>query len=127
MAFRLEHVHVKTAKPQETAKFYLDALGATLVEATHGNTRFRVDLHGVTLNITDHIPGQTREQRYGLEHFALETDRFDEVMANLKAQGATVMEQLVLPMPDHPGKRLGFVEGPEGVQIELIEVKAFSG
>jgi catechol 2,3-dioxygenase-like lactoylglutathione lyase family enzyme len=123
MAFKLEHVHVKTRDPRGTAKFYTEALGATLIEATHEDTRFRVDLHGVTLNITGHIEYQTREQHYGLEHFAVQTDQFDATLAKLEERGAKVLEQMVSPIPDHQGGRICFLEGPEGVQLELIEVK----
>ena len=124
MAFRLEHVHVKTKDPQRTARFYIEALGATLIESTDDNTRFRVDLHGVTLNITDHISYQTREQHYGLEHFAVETDDFDGTLARLKATGAKVLEEMVSPIPAHKGARVCFLDGPEGVQVELIEAKS---
>ena len=124
MAFKLEHVHVKTRDPRKTARFYMEALGGTLIEATHEDTRFRVDLHGLTLNITDHIEYQTREQRYGLEHFAVQTDDFDATVAKLKARGAKVLEQMVSPIPAHEGGRICFLEGPEGVQLELIEVKS---
>ncbi len=124
MAFKLEHVHLKTRDPRAAARFYIDALGATLIEATHGDTRFRVDLHGVTINISDHIEYQTREQRYGLEHFALCTDDLEGALADLKSRGARLMEQMASPIPAHAGKRICFLEGPEGVQLELIEADA---
>jgi len=124
VAFKLEHLHVKTQDPQGTARFYLDALGATLIEATHENTHFRVNLHGLTLNITDHIEHQVREQRYGLEHFAIQTDQLDATVAKLRARGARVLEEVVSPVPEHEGLRVCFMEGPEGVQLELIEVKS---
>jgi predicted enzyme related to lactoylglutathione lyase len=123
MAFKLEHVHVKTRDPRGTAQFYMDALGATLIESSHEDTRFRVDLHGLTLNISGHIDTQKREQHYGLEHFAVQTDDFDATVAKLKARGAKVLEQMVSPIPAHQGGRICFLEGPEGVQLELIETK----
>ena len=123
MAFKLEHVHVKTKDPGRTAEFYMEALGATLMEATHENTRFRLNLHGLTLNISDHIEYQTRQQRYGLEHFAVQTDDLDGAIAKLKAKGARVLEEMISPIPAHKGMRICFLEGPEGVQLELIEVK----
>ena len=126
MAFKLEHVHLKTKDPQGAARFYMEGLGAKLIEATHGNTRFRVDLHGVTINISDHIEYQTREQRYGLEHFALCTDDLEGALAGLKARGARVLEEMVSPIPAHQGKRIVFLEGPEGVQLELIEADSLA-
>jgi catechol-2,3-dioxygenase len=123
MAFKLEHVHLKTRDPAGTAKFYMECLGATLIEASHGDTRFRVDLHGVTLNITGHVDYQKREQHYGLEHFAVETDDLEGTMEKLLASGARVLESMVSPIPKHKGGRICFLEGPEGVQLELIEIR----
>lgn len=124
MAFRLEHVHLKTKDPQKTATFYMECLGATLIESTHGNTRFRLNLHGVTLNVTDFIEYQVRQQNYGVEHFALQTDDLDRAVAKLKASGARVLEEMVSRVPAHEGMRICWLEGPEGVQLEMIEVKA---
>ncbi len=126
MAFKLEHLHVKTRDPQATARFYMEALGAKLIEATHGESHFRLDLHGLTLNVTNHIEEQRREQRYGLEHFALQTDDLDGTVAKLKALGARVLEEWVSPVPDKEHARVCFLEGPEGVQLELIEVKTLA-
>jgi catechol 2,3-dioxygenase-like lactoylglutathione lyase family enzyme len=122
MTFRLEHVHVKTREPAKTARFYMETLGATLIEASHNDTRFRIDLHGVTLNITDHVDYQKRQQKYGLEHLAVETDDMDGTLAKLKSQGATVLEEMISPIPKHKGGRICFLEGPEGIQLELIEI-----
>ena len=100
----------------------METLGATLIEASHNDTRFRVDLHGVTLNITDHVDYQKRQQKYGLEHLAVETDDMDGTLAKLKARGATLLEQMISPIPKHKGGRICFLEGPEGIQLELIEI-----
>jgi catechol 2,3-dioxygenase-like lactoylglutathione lyase family enzyme len=40
MAFKLNHVHLKTPDPQKTAQFYVDTLGAKILEETTvGNGR----------------------------------------------------------------------------------------
>jgi lactoylglutathione lyase len=124
MAFKLEHVHLKTREPQKTAKFYMENLGATLIEASDDHRHYRVNLHGIVMNITDHIETQTRDQHYGLEHFAIETDDFDATVRKISESGGRVLEQLVSPVPDHEGLRVCFMEGPEGVQLELIEKRA---
>ena len=51
MAFGIHHVHLKTRDPKETMQFYVDNLGATLL-ADLGPRGYRVNLHGLTLNIT---------------------------------------------------------------------------
>jgi len=40
MAFKLNHVHLKAPDPQKTAKFYVNTLGANILEETTvGNGR----------------------------------------------------------------------------------------
>ena len=118
MAFKLNHVHLKTTNPQQTAKFYVENLGATIVSEA-GNGGYRLNLHGLTLNVTDFAENQTRQQVYGMEHFALNTDDLDGAVAKLKADGARVLEEMV----SGNGRRICFLEGPDGVQLELIETQ----
>src|SRR5262245_47710041 len=118
MGFGVHHLHVKTRDPKQTMQFYVDHLGATLIgEAGRG---YRVNLHGLQLNITPLIDTQTREQQYGLEHVAVDTDDYTAALARFKASGVRVLEEL----PAAPnGRRVCFLEAPDGVQIEMIEKK----
>ena len=118
MAFKLNHVHLKTTDPEKTAKFYVENLGATMVAQT-GNGGYRLNLHGVSLNVTNFAENQTRQQVYGMEHFALDNDDLDGAVTKLKADGARVLEEMV----SGNGRRICFLEGPDGVQLEIIEVK----
>ena len=118
MAFKLNHVHLKTQNPDQTAKFYVDNLGAEMV-AQLGNGGYRLNLHGVTLNVTNFAENQKRQQVYGMEHFALNTDDMDGALAKLKANGAKVLEEMV----SGNGRRICFLEGPDGVQLEIIEAQ----
>ena len=123
MAMKLEHVHLKTKDPAKAAKFYIETLGATRLETASNTRGYRLNLHGLTLNITGFIEYQTREQKYGLEHFALETDDLDGTIEKMKAQDGKVLETMISKIPAHAGARICWVEGPEGVQFELIEKK----
>jgi catechol 2,3-dioxygenase-like lactoylglutathione lyase family enzyme len=118
MDFTLNHVHLKTRDPEKTAKFYVETLGAKMVGQA-GNSGYRLDLHGLSLNVTKFIESQTRQQVYGMEHFALNTDDLDGTVAKLKANGAKVLEE----MTSGNGRRICFLEGPDGVQLEIIEMK----
>lgn len=119
MSLKLNHVHLKTTNPQQTAKFYVDTLGATMVSEI-GTRGYRLNLHGLTLNVTTFVEDQTRQQAYGMEHFALDTDDLDGTVTKLKANGARVLEEMV----SSSGRRICFLEGPDGVQLEIIETKA---
>ena len=61
MSFGIQHVHVKTKDPKQTMQFYVDNLGAKFVAEISGRG-FRVNLHGLTLNITTLIASQKHEQ-----------------------------------------------------------------
>jgi len=116
MAFGTHHVHVKTRDPKQTMQFYVDNLGATLI-ADLGARGYRVNLHGLQLNITGLIDSQHREQHYGLEHIAVDTDDYAGTLTQLRAKGVRILEEL----PPNNGRRVCFLEAPDGVQIEVIE------
>src|SRR5438128_11859676 len=67
MSFAIQHVHVKTKDPKQTMQFYIDNLGATYV-AEIPVRGHRLNLHGLTLNITTLISAQNHEQHYGIQH-----------------------------------------------------------
>jgi lactoylglutathione lyase len=116
--FKLNHVHLKSTDPKQTAQFYVDNLGATVVSEI-GTRGYRLNLHGLIVNLTTFVEDQKRQQVYGMEHFAIDTDDLDGTVAKLKAGGARVLEEMV----SGTGRRICFLEGPDGVQLEIIEVK----
>jgi catechol 2,3-dioxygenase-like lactoylglutathione lyase family enzyme len=116
MAFAVQHVHLKTRDPRQTAQFYIDNFGATLKDEIPGRG-FRVDLHGLQLNITGLIAAQNHEQHYGIEHMAVQTDDYAGTLAQLRKNGVRVLEEL----PPNNGRHVCFVECPDGAQMEIIE------
>ena len=80
---------------------------------------YRLDLLGLHLNVTPFLEDQKREQIYGMEHIAIDTDELDVLVDKLKAQGIPTLEQTVVS----GGRRVCFFEGPDGVQLEFIEMK----
>ncbi|MGZ8155512.1 MAG: VOC family protein [Burkholderiales bacterium] len=119
MAFKMNHVHIKTRDPEATARFYVDTLGARIIGKA-GGTGYRLDLHGLTLNISDFLANQTREQKIGIEHIAIDTDELDTLVEKLKDKGIRILEQTVVS----GGRRVCFFEGPDGVQLEFLEMKS---
>jgi catechol 2,3-dioxygenase-like lactoylglutathione lyase family enzyme len=118
MTLKLNHLHLKTKDPDKTAKFYCDTLGAKIV-SKNPQGGYRLDLHGLSLNVTDFLTSQKREQKYGMEHIAIDTDELDTIVEKLKAQGIHILEQTIVS----GGRRVCFFEGPDGVQLEFIEMK----
>jgi catechol 2,3-dioxygenase-like lactoylglutathione lyase family enzyme len=118
MTLKLNHLHLKTRDPEKTVKFYVDTFGARIVNKSPRGG-YRIDLLGLELNVTGFLEDQTREQKYGMEHIAIDTDELDALVAKLKAQGVPILEQTVVS----GGRRVCFFEGPDGVQLEFIEMK----
>jgi lactoylglutathione lyase len=122
MAFRVNHLHFKTPDPQKTAAWYVEFLGAKIVSertTSSGLPFFRLDLHGLPLNVTGYVEGQKLDQHYGMEHLAIDAEDFDAEVAKIKASGAKILEERATP----DGRRVCFFEGPEGARLEFIEMK----
>jgi catechol 2,3-dioxygenase-like lactoylglutathione lyase family enzyme len=116
----VQHVHLKTPDPKKTAQFYIDNFGATIKGTMAGNG-LQLDLHGLQLNITTKITTQNHEQHYGIEHIALVSTDYTATLAAVRANGVRVLEELP-PNPDN-GRRVAFLECPDGAQMEIIEQK----
>jgi catechol 2,3-dioxygenase-like lactoylglutathione lyase family enzyme len=122
MNFRINHLHLKSPDPQKTVDFYVKFCGATVLRentASDGRKNFRVNLHGVELNVTDFLQEQKLGQFYGLEHVAIDAQDFNAEVAKIKAAGIKILEERVLP----DGRHVCFFEGPEGVRLEFLEMK----
>lgn len=122
MAFKVNHLHFKTPDPRKTAKWYVDFLGAKIIserETPGGQPFFRLDLHGLALNVSGFLEGQQLEQHYGMEHLAIDTDDFAAEVAKIKAGGAKILEE----RKGMEGRNICFFEGPEGVRLEFLEMK----
>ena len=61
MAFRINHLHLKTPDPKKTADFYVEYTGAKVLKENtrpDGSKNYRLDLHGVELNVTEFLTEQ---------------------------------------------------------------------
>ena len=115
----IEVVGVYVRDQDEAVAFYVDALGAKCGSRTTSGG-LRLDLLGLPLNVSEFRKNQARKQKYGMEHIAIETDEFDVVVGNLRAQGVNIIELIAAPGV----RRVCFFEGPDSVEKELMEMKA---
>ena len=121
MAYKLHHLHLKAPDTRKTAQWYVDYLGAKIVsenQSPSGQVAFRLDLHGVAVNVSGFAEGRNMEQHYGLEHLAVATGDFATQVERIKASGVRVLEELTLD----DGRHVCFFEGPEGVRVEFMSV-----
>ncbi len=123
-AFTFDHIHLFTRDPEATAKFYADMFGAEIVRTMQGGKpRLDLKLGGGDIFILD-VSGDPKSgagpshPHQGLDHFGLSVKDIDKVCAELKAKGARFTRG---PETIRPGIRIAFIEGPEGVSIEILE------
>ena len=114
MAFKLNHIHLKTPDPDATAKWYVDNLAATVVN--HNPAKgYRIDLHGLPINISGFDDAHLHEQVYGFEHIAIDTDDLPGTVAKLKGNGVKILEEIT----GRGGHKMCVCEGPQGVIVEV--------
>jgi catechol 2,3-dioxygenase-like lactoylglutathione lyase family enzyme len=123
MTFTCDHIHLRSLHPEKAAQFYVEMLGATLRSRSfHGEAlRVVIDLGGVQLFI-EQVPPQTPMPPpppfVGIEHIGLRVENLNAVVADLRSKGVRFV---VEPNSPRPGLKLAFIEGPDGVRIELLE------
>lgn len=118
MTLKFNHLHLKTKDPDRTVQFYVDTFGAKIMSKSPRGG-YRIDLLGLEMNVSAFLEDQKREQKFGMEHLAIDTDELDALVAKLEAQGIHILEKTVVS----GGRRVCFFEGPDGVQLEFIEMK----
>ena len=101
MLYRVNHVHIKSKDPKETADWYVKAFNFNIVSDTVravGDRFIRCQTpDGVVVNISG---ARTDEQmgdgdavpHWGLEHFAMNVDDLDAEIQRLKELGAELLE-----------------------------------
>jgi methylmalonyl-CoA/ethylmalonyl-CoA epimerase len=118
-----DHVHVIGPDAMKTAEFYEKVLNAkrrAVNTLPDGNIILDLDLEGTIIKVRQpraksllpNLPAT------GLEHFAVQTDDIEGAVADLKAKGVRVLQEIT---ESFPGVRATFFVGPEGVLIELIQ------
>ena len=113
--FTYDHIHIRSTDPEKTAAYYERMFEAEIIRTLQdGATRIDMKIGGANVFIAPVTPYQ------GLDHFGLEVQDIDKVVADLKSKGAEFTMEL---KQARPGVRICFVRGPEGVSIEVLERK----
>ena len=122
--YTFDHIHLFTSDPEGMANYFESMLGAEVIRsAPGGQPRIDLKLGGANIFILDvsgsasAVDGATHPHR-GLDHFGLSVEGIDKVCDELRAKGAKFTRG---PETIRPGTRIAFIEGPEGVSIELLE------
>ncbi len=125
-AYRCDHLHLRSPDPAAAAAFYVEALGARETARVPVGDRLRVvlDLGGLTLFI-EQVPADTARAPaapfVGIEHIGLAVDDLDAALDAHRARGTRITAEA---QQVRPGVRIAFLEGPDGVVLELLERRA---
>ncbi len=121
-----DHVHFICGDAEAAGKYFETFFGGKIFFRGEmgGLPVVRLDLHGVNVFIFGAQPGQgqfeVRKGMRGLEHIGLKVKDLARAVEELKKKGAKFS---VEPSVTPAGAKYAFMDGPDGMTIELIERK----
>ena len=122
--FTWDHVHIRTPDPEATAQWFEKMLGAEISRTMQqGTPRIDMKIGGSNVFLApvkdgDGVSSPPKTPYQGLDHFGLSVTGIDAIAADLKAKGVKFTRE---PTTVRPGTRICFIEGPQGVSIELLD------
>lgn len=128
MAYEFNHVHLKAPDPGKTAEWYVKAFNFKVISdgvRKSGDRFIRCETpDGIRVNISGARDGETMgdpdaDAHFGLEHFGLNVDDIDAEIKRLEGFGAVLKEG---PTDTDNGTRIAFIEAPDEVRIELLQL-----
>jgi lactoylglutathione lyase len=125
MSWQYDHTHFKCSDPERTIAFFKDNFGAKEVSRfdVNGMTIVTLDIGGLWYNFSPKRPGEsvepkTQPGRYGVYHIALKTRDLAAEAAKMKARGVKFTQEVA---QSNPETKFAFVEGPDGISIEILQ------
>ena len=122
-----DHVHLVAENPPATAGWYVEKLGGKITRSLEvkGAPQIYVSLGGFIVIVRGQRPAEKASPKAGLEwgidHFGLRvTGDFDGFCARLRSRGVTFSLE---PTDFNANTRIAFINGPDGVSIELLNRK----
>jgi hypothetical protein len=126
MAYRVNHIHLKSYDPRADAEWWAAALGYEIVsdvEREQGDRFIVCQMpDGLRLAISSARTGETLAPgdagvREGLEHFGIDSDDLDGDVARLIGMGAELLEG-----PEEGAVfRIAWLRCPGNVRLELMQ------
>jgi catechol 2,3-dioxygenase-like lactoylglutathione lyase family enzyme len=124
LEYQFNHIHVFCSDLAATERWFVDGVGAELVEhrESRGVPATVLRLGGAQIYLR---PGREGEdlapagaRHFGADHFGVTVSDVDATVAELKQRGVFVE---VEPWDFSPGSRIAFIKGPDEVRIELVQ------
>ncbi len=123
MSWTQDHVHLRCSNYEAVLRFLMDNLDAREEGRVVSGERVTVTLriggsvYKVSPNKAGGGPGSL-PPHHEVYHLGFETDDLLGELAKMKARGVKVTQE---PVPNTSRRQFAFVEGPDGVSIELLQ------
>lgn len=125
MSWYYDHVHFRCSDYERTVVFFRENFGAKEINRAevHGWPHVTLDIGGSWFNFSPKRPGEIMDPsvdqpRYGVYHIALKTRDLEKAAVELKARGIRFTQEVRQVTPT---TKSGFVEGPDGISIEILQ------
>jgi lactoylglutathione lyase len=115
---KVKNAAIAVKNLEKSANFYTEILGLREVRRFSPQPNLTIAFfRGEGEAMIELIEGENSDKR-GLFLIGMEVEDMDEEVANLKANGVELTRG---PFGAPEGPRIAFLNGPDGVEIELIE------
>ena len=119
----LDHIHILCGDVEKSTKYFEDVFGGKVESRgdIRGFPMVRMIVHGVYLNLmaTDNAGKlEVGQGSRGVDHFGFKVTELEKTAADLKNRGAKIIRG---PGQTPSGVKFAFIEGPDDIQIELVE------
>ena len=119
-----DHVGIKSSDIRKSLHFYCDILGFERQEEIEilGKTFYFVGNGSTSIEIEAGNPGDTQAEprlQTGLYHLAFVVDNVRGLVERLKAEAVPIVLE---PFSTRPGRLVAFIEDPDGIFIQLIQL-----
>jgi len=124
MSWQYDHTHFKCSDNEKTAAFFKENFGAKEVNRfeVNGMPIITMEIGGLNYNFSPKRAGETIDScpgvRYGVYHMALKIKDLEAEARKMKARGVKFTQEV---KPLNPKGKFAFVEGPDGISIELLQ------
>lgn len=119
-----DHVHYVSNNIEEMAKYFERIFGGKELSRVEvrGYPMIRMNVFGTMISFIGTDPGTEQLEpgkgKRGLDHIGFKLKNMEETIAELKKKGVKVTSG---PGVTAAGLKYAFIEGPEGIRIELVE------
>jgi lactoylglutathione lyase len=125
MSWLYDHTHFKCSDQDKTATFFKENFGAKEVSRweVNGMPIISLEIGGCVYNFSPKRANETLDSsagtvRYGVYHIALKAKDLEAEAAKMKARGVKFTQDV---KQLNPKTKFAFVEGPDGISIELLQ------